>query len=84
MRNSQRYPYIAADSEFAIEVKHLCPSLLTESLIEFKKIKGYIPTTVVVHMNPEYEEEIGRQLSQASEELNADILLGYEGMQIII
>ena len=70
--------------DFAIEVKHLCPSLLAESLIEFKKIKGYIPTTVVVHMNPQYEEEIGRQLSKAGEELGADILLGYEGMQIVI
>ena len=70
--------------DFAIEVKHLCPSLLAEALIEFEKMKGYIPTTVVVHMNPQYEEEIGRQLSQASEKLGADILLGYEGMQIVI
>jgi ribonuclease BN (tRNA processing enzyme) len=70
--------------DFAIEVKHMCPSLLAETLLEFKKVKGYIPPTVVVHINPVYEEEIGKELQQASEDLDAEILLGYEGMKIVI
>jgi len=69
---------------FAIEVKHLCPSLLAETLLEFKKAKGYIPPTVVVHLNPVYEQEIGREIQQLSEDLDAEILLGYEGMRIVI
>ena len=70
--------------KFAIEVKHLCPSLLAETLLEFKQAKGYIPPTVVVHLNPVYEEEIGREIQQASEDLDAEILLGYEGMKVVI
>ena len=71
-------------SKFATEVKHLCPSLLKETLLEFKEVKGYIPTTVVVHINPSHEEEIGKEIQQVSEELNSEILLGYEGMKIVI
>ena len=70
--------------DFAIEAKHLCPSLLKETLLEFKKAKGYIPPTVVVHINPVYEEEIGKEIQQASEDIDAEILLGYEGMKIVI
>jgi len=70
--------------DFAIQVKHLCPSLLKETLLEFKKAKGYIPPTVAVHINPVYEEEIGREIQQVSEEIDAEILLGYEDMKIII
>lgn len=68
----------------AEEVKHLCPSLLKETLLEFKEVKDYIPTTVVVHMNPVYEEEIGKELQQIGQEIDAEILMGYEGMKIVI
>jgi ribonuclease BN (tRNA processing enzyme) len=69
---------------YAIEVKHMCPSLLAETLLEFKKAKGYIPPTVVVHINSVYEQEIGKEIQQVSDDLDAEILLGYEGMKIVI
>ena len=68
----------------AIKSKHMCPSLLAETLLGFKKAKGHIPPTVVVHMNPAYEEQIGKEIAMASKEIDADILLGYEGMSIVI
>jgi cAMP phosphodiesterase len=75
-------PNSATDS--AIEVGHLTPQLLKSELISFKETKGYLPTTVVVHMNPAYEDEVGRQIQQINEDIDAEILLGYEGMKIVI
>lgn len=75
-------PNSATDS--AIKVGHLTPRLLKDELVSFREHKGYLPPTVVVHMNPLYEQEIGRQIQQVSEELDAEILLGYEGMKIVI
>ena len=71
-------------TDFAIEVGHLTPKLLKNELIAFKEIKGYLPRIVIVHMNPIFEDEIGKEIQQISEELDAEILLGYEGMKIII
>ncbi|MFC1906019.1 MBL fold metallo-hydrolase [Chloroflexota bacterium] len=71
-------------TDFAIKVGHLTPQLLKNELIAFKEIKGYLPRTIVVHMNPTFEEEIGREIRQVSQELDAEIMLGYEGMKIII
>jgi ribonuclease BN (tRNA processing enzyme) len=70
--------------ESAIESKHMCPSLLKDTLLDFSKAKGYIPPTVVVHINPMHEEQIGKEITAIGDELDADILMGYEGMTIVI
>jgi len=71
-------------TDSAIEVGHLTPKLLKDELISFKEVKGYLPPIVVVHINPLYEEEIGKEIQQVSEDLDAEILLGYEGMKVVI
>jgi cAMP phosphodiesterase len=75
-------PNSATDS--AIEAGHLTPELLKDELISFKQAKGYLPPIVVVHITPLYEEKIGKEIQQVSEDLDAEILLGYEGMKIIV
>jgi ribonuclease BN (tRNA processing enzyme) len=76
-----------ASSEFedaAIERKHLTPSLLEKELQYFRDIKGYLPPTILVHMNPQEEKQIAAEVSQVAEKLGVSIRLGYEGMQLHI
>jgi ribonuclease BN (tRNA processing enzyme) len=78
----------AADvfANHAKEVRHLTPALLKEELVTFRKIKGYLPKVITVHMfpqNPE-KEQIDAELKKVSAELHTPITPGYEGMQITL
>jgi ribonuclease BN (tRNA processing enzyme) len=68
------------------EVNHLTPDLLKAELVSFRKIKGYLPKVITVHMSPQSPdmELIADELKQVAVELNADIVPGYEGMQITL
>ncbi len=68
--------------EFAKESGHLTPSLLKQELTSFRKLKGYLPQVVVVHMNPGLEEEIEAEIAAVARDLSNPITLGYEGMQL--
>ena len=68
--------------EFALKTGHLTPDLLQKELKDFRKLKAYLPKTVVVHISPIYEKTIGEEIAAAARNLNADIRLGFEGMQI--
>ena len=63
---------------------HLTPRLLKEELLDFKRIMGYLPPVVTVHMSPNIEGEIREEVTQVAKELAAKITLGYEGMKVII
>ena len=65
-------------------VGHLCACLLKKELIEFRRLKGYLPPVIVIHIAPPYEGQIRDELSQVAEELGADISLGYEGMKVVL
>lgn len=67
---------------FALESGHLTPGLLKEELAEFRRIKGYIPPVVVIHMMPEFDDEIRGEVNQVGQELETAITLGYEGMRL--
>ena len=68
--------------EFAKRSGHLTPSLLKGELISFQEVKGYLPQVVVVHMNPNLEEEIAAEIASVARDLNNPITLAYEGMQL--
>lgn len=71
--------------EFAAQASgHLSPRLFKEELLAFKKIKGYLPPVVIVHMSPQFEGEIGDEVAQVAEELEAKITLGREGMKFVL
>lgn len=70
--------------EFAHQSGHLTPTLLHQELYSFREIKGYLPQTVLVHMNPLEEKEIEDEIDVVGRALNTKIQLGYEGMQIHI
>ncbi len=68
--------------QFGRQKGHLTPSLLKEELLDFHKLKAYLPDVVTVHMNPGLESEIEAELSVIAEELGNSITLAYEGMEI--
>jgi ribonuclease BN (tRNA processing enzyme) len=68
--------------DFAHQSGHLTPSLLKTELVRFQEIKGYLPQTVLVHMNPRLEKEIAAEISAVAASLGSPITLAYEGMQI--
>ena len=63
-------------------VGHLTPNLLKQELTSFRKLKGYLPQVVVVHLNPEFEEETKAEIAAVAEDLDHPISVGYEGMQL--
>ena len=63
---------------------HLCPRLLREELVQFRRLKGYLPRVVVIHIGNPYEQEIKEEVAQVAQELEADISLGYEDMKITV
>jgi phosphoribosyl 1,2-cyclic phosphodiesterase len=63
---------------------HLCAGFLREELIQFRRLKGYLPRIIVIHIGNPYEQEIKEEVAQVAQELEADISLGYEDMGIIL
>jgi ribonuclease BN (tRNA processing enzyme) len=72
------------NEQFALQVGHLTPALLLKELESFRKIKGYLPQVVLVHLNPNIEKSIKAEISQVEKALNIKIRFGYEGMKIKI
>ena len=70
--------------EWARKVGHLTPQLLKEELMQFYKVKGYIPPTSLIHINPTLEDEITKEVAQLAEELEVNITIGREGMKLQI
>lgn len=61
---------------------HLSSQLLREELIQFRKIKGYLPRVLIIHITPSYEQQIKEEVTRMAGELGADISLGSEGMKL--
>ncbi len=68
--------------EFAYQAGHLTPALLQDELETFRKMRGYLPQIVTVHMNPLDETEIAAEIAAIAGALGIEIHLGHEGMQI--
>jgi len=70
--------------EFARKTGHLTPALLHEELVQFRELKGYLPTVIAVHMNPSLEKEIKEEAALVSQILNTPVTLAKEDMRITI
>lgn len=68
--------------KFFKEAGHLSPNLLKQELISFRKLHGYLPQVVLVHMSPFFEKEIKSEASALAEELESPITLAHEGMRL--
>jgi phosphoribosyl 1,2-cyclic phosphodiesterase len=63
---------------------HLCAEFLKEELIQFRRLKRYLPRVIVIHIGNPYEQEIKEEVAQVAQELEADISLGYEDMKVTL
>ncbi len=61
---------------------HLTPYLLEQELQEFQRLKGYLPTVVVGHINPYFEDAIRSEVAQVASKMKANITLAHEGMRL--
>jgi len=68
--------------EFAKKTKHLTPGLLKQELTSFRELRGYLPSVVLVHMDPTLEEEIKAEVEVVAKALNTPITLAYDRMQL--
>ncbi len=71
-----------AMEEWARKSGHLTPGLLKGELEEFRKAKGYVPNTVLVHLNSFFEDDIVLEIAEVAKVLGAKISVGSEGMTI--
>lgn len=69
---------------YAKDSNHLCPLLLKNELLLFKKINKYLPRVIAIHLSPVYELAIKNELSEISGDLNHPIEISTEGQKIII
>jgi len=63
---------------------HFSPQSLKGELVQFRKLKGYMPRVVLIHIAPPYEQKVRDEVAEIAGELGADISLGYEGMKLIL
>jgi ribonuclease BN (tRNA processing enzyme) len=70
--------------EWARRTGHLTPQLLKAELLDFRRLKGYIPSTIVVHMNPLLENDIAAEIAGVARDLGISITPGKEGMEVLL
>lgn len=66
----------------ALRTGHLTPRLCREELKSFHKARGYLPAVVFIHISPMFEEEIGKEAKQLSQDLQTSVSLCHEGMTL--
>ena len=60
--------------------RHLTPALLRRELEAYMAQKGDLPPILAVHLNPELETDLRRELAEVARALQADITPAEEGM----
>lgn len=70
--------------EFARKTGHLTPSLLQDELIAFRRIKGYLPSVLTIHMDAAQESVIRSELDIVEKHLNTTINMAHEEMCLTV
>jgi len=68
----------------AMDAGNLCPKMLERELAEFRRLKGYFPRVVIIHLSPEHEPEIEKEIREISELLGTSIHIAREGEELIL
>jgi ribonuclease BN (tRNA processing enzyme) len=71
-------------STAARDAGHLCPKMLEKELAEFRRLKGYFPRVVIIHLSPQHEPEIEREVREIAESLGKSIDIAHEGEELIL
>jgi len=68
----------------AKDAGHLCPEMLKEELIEFRRANDYLPKVVVIHLSPQHEPEVERELREVAKLLGISIEIAHESEELIL
>jgi len=68
----------------AKDAGHLCPEMLKEELIEFRRVNNYLPRVAVIHVSPQHEPEIEEEVREVAKSLGASIDIAHEGEELIL
>ncbi len=71
------WPNSLADA--AKDAGHLCPQMLREELLEFRRANGYLPKVIAVHTSPQHEPKIEKEAGEVARFLGASIEIAHEG-----
>ncbi len=63
---------------------HLCPEMFREEMIEFRRVKGYLPKVAAIHMSPQHERQIEREVRDVAKLLGISIDIPREGDELIL
>ena len=68
----------------AKDAGHLCPEMLEEELIEFRRVNKYLPKVTVIHLSPQHESEIEREVRRIAKSLGISIDVAREGEELTL
>ncbi len=68
----------------AKDAGHLCPKMLEKELAEFRRLKGYFPRVVIIHLSPQHEPYIEREIREVAKLLRISIDIAHEGEKITL
>jgi Cft2 family RNA processing exonuclease len=68
----------------AQDAGHLCPEMLEEELIEFRRVNKYLPKVTVIHLSPQHESEIEREIRGIAKSLGTSIDIAHEGEELTL
>lgn len=68
----------------AWDAGHLCPKLLMTELVSFRRVSGYLPRVILIHMNPRLEAEIRDEVKKVSQDLGTSIEMAREGDRVVV
>ena len=71
-------------AKVANESGHLCPEMLKNEIVQFQRIKGYIPRILVIHLCPRFQQEIESEILEVGRELGISIKITHEDDEIIM
>jgi cAMP phosphodiesterase len=67
---------------YAQKTGHLTPGTLHDELCRFRRLRGYLPEVVAVHLDPTLESEIRHELGLVADNLGVPIQVAYEGLEL--
>ncbi len=66
----------------ARDAGHLCPEMLKGELIEFHRLKGYLPKVVIIHLSPQHELETEKEVKEVAKSIGVAIDIAHEGEEL--
>ena len=71
-------------STAAKDAGHLCPKMLEKELAEFRRLKGYFPRVVIIHLSPQHEPDIEGEVREVAKLLRISIDIAHEGEELTL